>query len=433
MTEISDLIDREQKRQEETLMMIPSENYASKDVRASVGSILMNKYSEGYAGRRYYQGNKIIDEIETFAIEKAKELFHVEHVNVQPYSGSPANAEVLFGLLNPGDKIMGLKLSSGGHLTHGHPDITFSGRFYKSVQFGTKDNGIIDYAEVEKLAKTEKPALMIIGTTAYPLVLDWKRLGEIADSINAWLVADVSHVSGLILAGVYPSPVPFTHIVTTTTHKTLRGPRGAMIMVTAKGIGKDPEIAAKIDRAVFPGLQGGPHNNTTAGIGQALIEASDPSFKNYGEQVVKNARALAEELKNGGLTLVTGGTECHLLVVDLRHLGLSGNVVAEALEVAGIIVNRNSVPNDPAPPFYPSGIRLGTPAVTTRGMKEGEMKTISEWILKVVDHVKDEKLPQGKNERQEFLKSFREKIAGDEFLKDIASEVKDLCTKFPTP
>jgi len=218
MVIISDLIKEEQKRQEETLMMIPSENYASKEVREAVGSVLMNKYSEGYSGRRYYQGNKIIDEIETFAIEKAKELFKVEHVNVQPYSGSPANAEVLFALLNPGDTIMGLKLSSGGHLTHGHPDITFSGRFYKSVQFGTKDDGIIDYNEVENLARKEKPALMIIGTTAYPLILDSKKLGEIADSVGSWLVADISHVSGLVLAGEYPSPVPFAHIVTTTTH-----------------------------------------------------------------------------------------------------------------------------------------------------------------------------------------------------------------------
>jgi len=414
-------------------MLIPSENYASKEVREAVGSVLMNKYSEGYSGRRYYQGNKIIDEIETFAINKAKELFKVEHVNVQPYSGSPANAEVLFALLNPGDTIMGLKLSSGGHLTHGHPDITFSGRFYKSVQFGTKDDGIIDYNEVENLARKEKPALMIIGTTAYPLILDWKKLGEIADLVGSWLVADISHVSGLVLAGEYPSPVPFTHIVTTTTHKTLRGPRGAMIMVTKKGIEKDPETASKIDKAVFPGLQGGPHNGTTAGIAQALIEADSGDFKKYGKQIVINARYLAEELKNGGLTLVTGGTECHLMVVDLRPIGLSGNIAAEVLEAAGIIVNRNSVPNDPAPPFYPSGIRLGTPGITTRGMTEPEMKIIAGWILKVLDHVKDEKLPEVKEKRGEYIKSFRIKVANDEFLKNIASEVRDLCKKFPMP
>lgn len=433
MTKIQELIQKEEIRQRDTLMMIPSENYASRAVREAVGSVLMNKYSEGYAGKRYYQGNIVIDEIETFAIELAKKLFKVEHVNVQPYSGSPANAEVLFALVNPGDKIMGLKLSSGGHLTHGHPDITFSGKFFKSVQFGTKDDGIIDYDEVEKLAKAEKPALMIIGTTAYPLILDWERLGSIADSIDAFLVADVSHVSGLILAGAYPSPVPFAHIVTTTTHKTLRGPRGAMIMVTAKGMAKDAEISAKIDKAVFPGLQGGPHDNQIAGLAEALTEASTPEFKKYGQQIVKNAKILAEELKKGGLTLVTGGTECHLMVIDLRPIGLSGNVVAEALEVAGIVVNRNSVPNDPAPPFIPSGVRLGTPGVTTRGMKESEMKIISDWILKVVDHVKNEKLPEEKEARREFMKVFRANLLKDKFLKDIALEVKTFCSSFPTP
>jgi glycine hydroxymethyltransferase len=433
MTTIQKLIKQEEKRQEETLMMIPSENYASEAVREAVGSVLMNKYSEGYAGKRYYQGNKVIDELETFTIDLAKKLFKVEHVNVQPYSGSPANAEVLFALVNPGDKIMGLKLSSGGHLTHGHPDITFSGRFYKSVQFGTLDAGIIDYDEVEKLAKKEKPKLMIIGTTAYPLVLDWKRMGEIADSIGAWFVADVSHVSGLILAGAYPSPVPFAHVVTTTTHKTLRGPRGAMIMVTKKGVAKDAEISAKIDRAVFPGLQGGPHNGTTAGIAQALIESESAEFKKYGKQIVTNAKFLAKELTNGGLTLVTGGTECHLMVIDLRSIGLSGNVVAEAMEAAGIVVNRNSVPNDPAPPFIPSGVRLGTPGLTTRGMKEPEMKKVASWILKVIDHEKSQKLPTEKEERKEFMKTFRANLPKDEFLKNIAAEVKDLCVKFPTP
>lgn len=433
MSKVSDLIKAEEKRQEETLMLIPSENYASKEVREAVGSVLMNKYSEGYAGKRYYQGNKIVDEIELLAMEKAKKLFGVEYVNVQPYSGSPANAEVLFALVSPGDTIMGLKLSSGGHLTHGHPDITFSGKFFKSVQFGTKDDGVIDYDEVEKLAHREKPSLMIIGTTAYPLILDWKKLATIADTVGAYLVADISHVSGLVISGTYPSPVPFAHVVTTTTHKTLRGPRGAMIMVTKKGLAKDPEIPAKIDKAVFPGLQGGPHNNTTAGIAQALIEADSDRFREYGKQVVANAKGLAEELQKGGLTLVTGGTECHLIVVDLRASGLSGNIAAEALERAGIVVNRNLVPNDLAPPFYPSGIRLGTPGVTTRGMKETEMKTIADWILKVVNHIKDEKLPEEKEQRREYMKAFRQKIESDEFLENIALEVKTLCSKFPTP
>jgi len=433
MEKVIDLIRAENKRQEETLMMIPSENYASQAVREAVGSVLMNKYSEGYPEKRYYQGNKVADEIESMAIEKAKKLFKVEHVNVQPYSGSPANAEVLFALVNPGETIMGLKLSSGGHLTHGHPDITFSGKFYKSVQFGTKDDGIIDYKEVRSLAKKHKPKLMIIGTTAYPLILDWKKLGEIADEIGAWFVADISHVSGLVLAGVYPSPVPFAHVVTTTTHKTLRGPRGAMIMVTKKGMKKDSDTSSKIDRAVFPGLQGGPHNNTTAGILQALVEAESDKFKKYGKQIVTNAKNLASELKKGGLTLVTGSTECHLIVVDLRPIGLSGNIVAEALEEAGIIVNRNSVPNDSSPPFYPSGIRLGTPGVTTRGMEKTQMKVIADLILKVINHVKDEKLPKEKDKKSEFMKKYRIKIRKDKFFKTIASEVKSLCSKFPMP
>ncbi len=388
MSVISDLIKKEEIRQQETLMMIPSENYASENVRNAVGSVLMNKYSEGYPGKRYYQGNKYIDEIETIAIEKAKKLFSVPHVNVQPYSGSPANSAVLFALLNPGDKIMGLKLSSGGHLTHGHPDITFSGKFFDSVQFGTDDTGIIDYDAVEKLAMEEKPKLLFIGTTAYPLILDWKRFAEIADSIGAWLVADISHVAGLVVAGVYPSPVNYAHVVTTTTHKTLRGPRGAMIMVTEKGIEKDSELPKKIDRAVFPGLQGGPHNNTTAGIALALSEAEGIAFKHYAEQILKNAKVLAEELVKGGLTIVTGKTECHLIVIDLRPNNLTGKVVAEALEEVGIIVNKNSVPNDTAGPFNPSGIRLGTPAITTKGMKEEDMKLIAKRIVDVINSLK---------------------------------------------
>lgn len=433
MNKVLELINKEEKRQRETLMMIPSENYASKAVREAVGSVLMNKYSEGYPGRRYYQGNKYVDEVENLTIALVKKLFKVEHANVQPYSGSPANSAILFALINPGDKIMGLKLSSGGHLTHGHPDITFSGKFYKSVQFGTKDDGIIDYDEVEELARKEKPKLMIIGTTAYPLIFDWKRLRKIADSVGAWFVADVSHVAGMILAGSYPSPVPYADVVMTTTHKTLRGPRGAIIMVTKNGVTRDPEISARLDRAVFPGLQGGPHDNTTAGIAQALIEADTQTFKTYGKQITQNAKVLAEELKKGGLKLVTGGTQCHLMVVDLRPLKLSGNVVAEALEAAGIVVNRNSVPNDSEPPFYPSGIRLGTPGLTTRGMGKTEMRQIAKWILAVVNHVKGEKLPGEKEKRAEFIKGFRVKIKKDKFLADIASKVRLLSKKFPMP
>lgn len=407
MNKILELIKKEERRQRDTIMLIPSENYASKDVRNAVGSVLMNKYAEGYSGKRYYQGNEFVDRIETIAIEKAKKLFGVEHVNVQPYSGSPANTAVLFATLNSGDKIMGLKLSSGGHLTHGHPDITFSGKYFTSVQFGTDDSGIINYDEVEKLAKKEKPKLLFVGTTAYPLILDWKRFAKIADSIGAWLVADISHVSGLVIAGCYPSPVPYAHVVTTTTHKTLRGPRGAMIMVTKKGIKKDEELSKKIDRAVFPGLQGGPHNNTTAGIALALSEAEGIAFKKYGKQVVQNAKILASELKKGGLTIVTGKTECHLIVIDFRSKNLTGKVVAEALEMAGIVVNKNSVPNDSVGPFNPSGIRIGTPAITTRGMKEKEMKIIAGFIIDTIDHLDNKK-----------------------YLKNIANKVRELNKRF---
>ncbi len=433
MNKILSLIKQEEKRQAETLMMIPSENYASKAVRTAVGSVFSNKYSEGYPQRRYYQGNKIVDELEDFSIEQAKKLFSVPYVNVQPYSGSPANSAVLFALIEPGEKIMGMELAAGGHLTHGQPKITFSGRYFRPVQFGVDKNGLLDYEAIAKLAKEEKPKVMIIGTTAYPLAFDWKRFGQIADSVGSWLVADIAHVAGLIVARAYPSPVDYVHVVTTTTHKTLRGPRGAMIMVTKKGLKKDSELGVRIDKAVFPGLQGGPHDNTTAGIAQALVEAGKANFKKYGQQVVKNAKALAEELKKGGLTLVGGGTECHLLLVDLRPLNLSGNVIAEGLEVAGIVVNRNSVPNDEMPPFYPSGIRLGTPGLTTRGMGEAEMKKIADWILLVINHLKDYKLPKDSKERARFIKEYKKEIINNEVLISVAKKVKELCKKFPIP
>ena len=431
MDKVFSLIKQEEKRQKETLMLIPSENYSSKAVRDAVGSVLAHKYSEGYPGRRYYQGNKIIDEIENLAIQRAKKLFGVLHANVQPYSGSPANAAVLFALVSPGEPIMGMQLASGGHLTHGQPNITFSGKYFKSVQFGVDEKGLIDYDEVGKLAKKEKPRLLIIGPTAYPLKFDWKRFGEIADSVGAWLVADIAHVAGLIIAGVYPSPAKFAHVITTTTHKTLRGPRGAIIMVTKNGLSKDSDLAVKIDKAVFPGLQGGPHDNQTAGIAIALDEASKASFKKYGKQIIKNAQFLSKELMQGGLTLVGGVTQTHLMLIDLRPKKLSGNVVAEALEVAGIVVNRNSIPDDTMPPFYPSGIRLGSPAVTTRGMKEFEMKKIAGWILEIINHVKSYKLPKEPKMRSSFMKGYKQKIAGDKFLINIAIKVKELCKEFP--
>lgn len=427
------LIKDEEKRQRETLQMIPSENYASQAVMAATGSVLTNKYSEGYPGRRYYQGNKVIDEVEALAIERAKKLFGVDHANVQPYSGSPANSAVYFALCKPGDTVMGLKLSAGGHLTHGHPSVTFSGKYFRSVQFGLDEKGLIDYDEIKKLAKKEKPKVMLVGTTAYPLKLNWKKFAEIADETGAYLVTDIAHIAGLILGGAYPSPARFAHVITTTTHKTLRGPRGAMILVTKKGAQRDPDLPGKINSAIIPGLQGGPHNNTTAAIAQCLYEAGKPSFKKYAQNIIKNAKTLADEFKKGGLTLVANGTESHLMVIDLRPQNLSGNVVAIALEEAGIICNFNSVPNDSAPPFYPSGIRLGTPALTTQGMKEREMKKIAKWTIQVIDHVRDERLPQNPKERASFLKNFQKKAKRDRFLKQILREIKTLATRFPVP
>ena len=428
---VYDLILKEEKRQKDTLMLIPSENYSSLNVRRAVGSVLAHKYSEGYPGKRYYQGNGIVDEIENLAIERAKKLFKVPHVNVQPYSGSPANAEVLFALLPPGEKVMGMGLSSGGHLTHGYKDITFSGKYFKSVQYNLDDKAQIDYDKVYDLAKKEKPKLIFAGITSYPRTLNWQLFSDIADSVGAWLVADISHIAGLIAGGVYLSPVKYAHVITSTTHKTLRGPRGAMIMVTQKGLDKDGGLAYKIDRSVFPGMQGGPHNNTTAAIAVALGEAMEPEFKKYVRETVKNANALSEKLIDGGLDLLTGGTDCHLLVIDLRKQELSGSVVSEALEKAGIIVNKNLIPGDMMPALHSSGIRLGTPAVTTRKMTTIEMELIGEWILEVIKRVSGYKLPGDESERNGFMKRFREDIEKDKTLFAIRKKVKMLCDRYP--
>jgi len=391
-SQIAKLIEKEKRRQEETLMMIPSENYASPAVLAALGSVTQNKYAEGYPGRRYYQGNEIIDQIENLAQKRAQKLFGVPHVNVQPYSGSPANSAVYFALLEPQDKIMGLSLDSGGHLTHGHPKITFSGRYFQSIRYEVGEDGLLDYERIEKQAEAEKPKIIVVGTTAYPRILDFKRFGQIADKVGAYLLADIAHIAGLVAAGVHPSPVTYAHVLTTTTHKTLRGPRGAMIMVTKKGLEKDPKLAEKIDRAVFPGLQGGPHENTIAAIAVALKEAGKESFREYAYQVVKNARQLASALQKRGFNLVSGGTDNHLLLVDLRNKGVDGKTVAVALEKAGIVVNANAIPGDPNPPYRPSGIRLGTPALTTRGMKEGQMEEIATWIERVISRPQEANL-----------------------------------------
>jgi len=385
--QIRDLIKKEEKRQKELIHLIPSENFVSDDVMMALGSCLTNKYAEGYPGKRYYQGNEFIDEVENLAIERGKKLLGVEHLNVQPYSGSPANSAIQMALLERGDKICGLKLSAGGHLTHGHPKITFSGKFFESVQYDVKEDGRIDYDELEELILKEKPKMIMAGTTAYPYILDFKRFGEIADSVGAWLVADVSHIIGLIVGGVHPSPVPYVHLIMSTTHKSLRGPRGAFIGITKKGLddstkrfGEPMEICKKIDRAVFPGLQGGPHENNIAGMAVAFAEADTQEFKEYAAQVVKNAKVLADSLKKNGLRVF--GTENHLIVVDVgREMGKE---IAIKLEQNGIVCNANTIPHEQGSPFKPSGIRLGTPAMTTRGWKEKEFEELGKRMAEII-------------------------------------------------
>lgn len=377
---IKDLIKKELARQKKAINLIPSENYPSKDVLAALGSQLTSKYAEGYPGKRYYPGNEINDQIELGVQKLARKIFGLKNfwsVNVQPYSGSPANIAVYLALLNPGDTLMGMKLTSGGHLTHGHK-VNFSGMFYKIVQYGANEKtGLIDYSEVEKLAKEYKPKIIVSGTTAYPRKLDFKKFGQIAKSINAYHLADIAHIAGLVVAGLHQSPFLYADIVTTTTHKTLRGPRGAVIF------SKDKEIGGKIDRAVFPRIQGGPHLNTIAAMGVAFEEALKPNFKNYIKQVVKNAQVLAKELKKHGFNLVSGGTDNHLILIDLKNKGISGMEAQERLERAGIIANRNTVPGDESA-FNPSGLRLGTPAETTRGAKEKDMIKIAKKITEVL-------------------------------------------------
>lgn len=430
--QITALIKEEEKRQKEVLEMIPSENYASRAVMEALGTVLTNKYSEGYPKRRYYQGNRIIDAVEQLAIDRAKKLFGVPYVNVQALSGSPANAAVYFALLDYKDKLMGLSLAFGGHITHGLP-LSFSGRYFTPVQYELGKDGFLDYDEIEKLAVRQKPKIIICGFTAYPRIIDFKRFGQIADRVDAYLMADIAHIAGLIAAGIHPSPVPYAHVITTTTHKTLRGPRGALIMVTEKGLKKDSDLDKKIDSAIIPGLQGGPHDNQTAAIAVALKEASTPAFKKYGAQIVKNSKTLAKELLKYGFKLSSSGTDNHLILIDLRNKNVNGAVAAIALEAAGIVVNKNGVPFDTNPPFYPSGIRLGTPAITTRGMKEAEMLKIAGWINRTIEEVKGEQLPKEKDARNEFMKDFKKRVVKNKNLLKIASEVKKFCSKFPVP
>lgn len=429
--EIANLVEKETKRQNETLMLIPSENHSSLAVKSAVGSVLQDKYCEGYPFKRYYQGQANFDQIETICQERAKKAFGVPFCNVQALSGAPANSAVYFALLEAGDKIMGLRLDQGGHISHGLK-VNFSGKFFEPFFYGLSKEGLIDYKALEEVALKEKPKMIIAGVTSYPMALDFARFAQIADKIGAWLLADVSHVAGLILGGVYSDPAPYCHIITTTTHKTLRGPRGALIMATEKGLSKDAELGEKINKAVFPGLQGGPHMNNIAGIAVALKEAQSPRFKEYANQVVKNAKALALALKKNGIALCSGGTETHLLLIDLRKFDILGNTAAEALETAGLVLNRNGIPFDPNPPFYPSGIRLGTPAITSRGMKEEEMELIADFIAQGLRALKETKNKLGFSLEEEKKKVAREQIISQTpVLEEIKAKVKALCSLFP--
>ncbi len=398
--DVFNAIENETKRQMNGLELIASENYVSKAVLEAMGSVLTNKYSEGYPQKRYYGGNEFIDVIENLAIERAKKLFGAEHVNVQAYSGSPANQAVFLAFMNLGDKFMGMSLDMGGHLTHGHK-LSFSGLHYKATAYGIdKETELIDYEEIRKIALQEKPKMIISGASAYPRLIDFKKLKEIADEVNAISFADIAHISGLCCTGLHENPVPYFDAVTTTTHKTLRGPRGAMIMCKE-------EHAKAINRAVFPGLQGGPHNHINAGKAVAFKEALQPEFKNYAEQIIKNAKTLAKSLQDYGFRIVSGGTDNHLVLIDLTKKNILGKEAESILDEAGIYTNKNMIPYDTNSPFNPSGIRLGTPALTSRGFKEEEMKMVAEWINKIIENKTDE--------------SIRKKVM---------EEVKELCKNF---
>ena len=402
---VANLVEQEFERQSQTICLIPSENHVSRAVLMALGSVLTNKYSEGYAHRRYYEGQQVIDELEPLAIERAEKLFGVEHVNVQPYSGSPANLAVYMAFLEPGDTVMGMALPMGGHLTHGW-GVSATGKWFHAVQYGVRrETGLVDMDEVRELARKERPKLIFCGGTAIPRTIDFPAFAEVAQEIDAILVADIAHIAGLIAGGVHPSPVGHAQVLSTTTHKTLRGPRGAMLMCTE-------EHATAIDKAVFPGLQGGPHDNTTAAIAVALGEASQPSFSAYAAQIVTNAKVLAEALVERGFDLVSGGTDNHLILIDLTSKDVPGKVAAKALDRARLTLNYNTVPFDQRKPFDPSGIRLGTPAATTRGMKAPEMLEIARWI--------DEGVEAAKREDESVIER-------------IAAEVLELTAAFPIP
>ncbi|WP_098018973.1 serine hydroxymethyltransferase [Streptomyces sp. b62] len=403
--ELAALIGAEEQLQADTLRLIPSENYVSAAVLEASGTVLQNKYSEGYPGKRYYEGQQVIDQVETLAIRRAQALFGMDHANVQPYSGSPANLAAYLAFLQPGDTVLGMSLPMGGHLTHGW-DVSATGRWFRGVQYGVRrDTGRIDLDEVRDLALAERPQLIFCGGTAVPRTIDFAGFAEIARETGAVLVADIAHIAGLIAGGAHPSPAGHADVVSTTTHKTLRGPRGAMLLSTA-------EHARAVDRAVFPGLQGGPHNQTTAAIAVALGEAATAGFCSYAHQVVANARALGEELAARGFDLVSGGTDNHLLLIDLTNKDVPGKTAAKALDRAGIVVNYNTVPYDPRKPFDPSGIRIGTPALTSRGVPASAMGTVATWITTAVDAAR----------------------TGDEAaIRKVREEVKELMDAYPAP
>ncbi len=400
--ELAKAIQQENQRQEEHIELIASENYTSPRVLEAQGSVLTNKYAEGYPGKRYYGGCSNVDIVENLAIDRAKELFNADYANVQPHSGSQANGAVFLALLKPNDTILGMSLAHGGHLTHG-ASVNFSGIQYNSIQYGINEEGIVDYDEVERLAKIHNPKMIIAGFSAYSQILDFKRFREIADLVGAYLFVDMAHVAGLVAAGYYPNPVPFADVVTSTTHKTLRGPRGGLIIAKS-----NPEIEKKLNSAVFPGIQGGPLMHAIAGKAVAFQEALTSEFKIYQKQVIDNAKVMAETFIDRGVNIVSGGTENHLILVDLIDKGVTGKAVDAALGQAFITVNKNSVPNDPQSPFVTSGIRVGTPAITTRGFGTKEVELLTNWICDIIENVND-----------------------DGLIAEIRVKVLELCAKFP--
>ena len=399
--EVYNAIVEEEKRQEEGIELIASENFVSKAVMEAAGSVFTNKYAEGYPEKRYYGGCANADTVEQLAIDRLKKIFGAKFANVQPHSGSQANMGVYVSLLEAGDKILGMGLSSGGHLTHGYK-INFSGKNYVGIEYGLNpETEMLDYDEIRRLAIQEKPQIIVAGASAYSRVIDFKKFREIADEVGAYLMVDMAHIAGLVAAGEHPNPMEYADIVTSTTHKTMRGPRGGIILTN------NEEIAKKIDKAIFPGIQGGPLMHIIAAKAVAFKEALSPEFKEYQKQVVKNAKAMADALVKGGLRIVSGGTDNHLMLVDLRPKGVTGKMAEEGLEKAGITCNKNSIPNDPEKPFITSGVRLGTPAITARGMKEDEAVQIAEMIIKVLENVNDdEKIAEVKNEVLKLAEKF---------------------------